>query len=183
MAPFLQACVDSLLAQSFADFEVLLIDDGSTDGSGRICDDLAGKDPRVVVLHKENGGVCSARNCGIDHARGEFIVFVDADDLVTDDYLEHLMESDADMVVLGSQKFGAKNDAEKPSRRNDFSIDSLAEHWNTPPVMNYLYCYFLGETFSDSNHPGAGYPFQRDAFLPRRPAFQHALLLPCRNLH
>lgn len=147
VAPFLQACVDSLLAQSFADFEVLLIDDGSTDGSGRICDDLAGKDPRVVVLHKENGGVCSARNCGIDHARGEFIVFVDADDLVTDDYLEHLMESDADMVVLGSQKFGAKNDAEKPSRRNDFSIDSLAEHWNTPPVMNYLYCYSWAKRF------------------------------------
>lgn len=145
--PYLQACVESLLSQRFTDFEVLLVDDGSADGSGVLCDELSGKDPRVVVLHKENGGVCSARNCGIDHARGEFIVFVDADDLVTDVYLEHLMESDADMVVIGLQKFGAKNETEKPSRRNDFRIDSLAEHWNTPPKMNFLYCYSCAKRF------------------------------------
>ena len=146
-APYLRDCVDSLLAQRFADYEVVLVDDGSKDGSGAICDELAGKDPRVVALHKENGGACSARNCGIDHARGEFIVFVDGDDLVTDEHLEHLMESDADMVVTGLQKFGAKNGTEKPARRDDFGIDELAAHWNTPPEMNYLYCYPVSKRF------------------------------------
>ena len=146
-APYLRDCVDSLLAQRVADYEVVLVDDGSKDGSGAICDELAGKDPRVVALHKENGGACSARNCGIDHARGEFIVFVDGDDLVTDEHLEHLMESDADMVVTGLQKFGAKNGTEKPARRDDFGIDELAAHWNTPPEMNYLYCYPVSKRF------------------------------------
>jgi len=79
---FLPRCVDSILSQSFKDFEVLLVDDGSTDKSGKICDGYAQKDPRVMVFHKKNGGVSSARNLGIDHARGEYIHFVDADDFV-----------------------------------------------------------------------------------------------------
>lgn len=147
VAPYLEACIDSLLAQRFTDFEVLLVDDGSTDGSGAICDEIAGKDPRVVVLHQKNGGACAARNRGIDNARGEFIVFVDADDLVTDMHLEHLMESDADMVVTGVQKFGAKNGVSAPGRRDDFRIDALASHWNMPPEMNYLYCYSVAKRF------------------------------------
>lgn len=141
VAPYLGDCIESLLAQSFADFEVLLVDDGSTDGSGAICDAFAEKDARLVVVHQENGGVCSARNRGIDHARGEFIVFVDADDLVTVEHLEHLMESDADMVVSGVRKFGAKKGTDASAQRADFGIQGLAAHWNTPPEMNYLYCY------------------------------------------
>lgn len=147
VAPYLQECVDSVLSQRFTDFEVLLVDDGSTDGSGAICDELAQKDSRVVVLHQENGGACSARNRGIDHARGEFLVFVDADDLVTEDHLAHLMESDADMVVTGLQMFGAKGDKAMPAKRDDFGIEGLAAHWNTPPDMNYLYCYPVAKRF------------------------------------
>lgn len=147
VAPYLRDCVGSLLAQRFTDFEVLLVDDGSTDGSGAICDELAQKDPRMVVLHKENGGACSARNRGIENARGEFLVFVDADDLVTEDYLEHLMESDADMVVTGLQMFGAKGNKAMPTKRDDFGIEGLAAHWNTPPDMNYLYCYPVAKRF------------------------------------
>ena len=147
VAPYLQECVDSVLSQRFTDFEVLLVDDGSTDGSGAICDELAQKDPRVVVLHKENGGACSARNCGIDHARGEFLVFVDADDILTEDHLGHLMESDADMVVAGLKMFGAKGDVAVPAGRDDFGIDGLAARWNTPPDMNYLYCYPVAKRF------------------------------------
>ena len=139
VAPYLQECVDSVLSQRFTDFEVLLVDDGSTDGSGAICDELAQKDPRVVVLHQENGGACSARNCGIDHARGEFLVFVDADDILTEDHLGHLMESDADMVVAGLKMFGAKGDVAVPAGRDDFGIDGLAARWNTPPDMNMFF--------------------------------------------
>lgn len=78
----LHRCVDSILSQSFADYELLLIDDGSTDGSGAICDEYVAKDSRVRVFHKENGGVSSARNLGLDNAKGEWIYFVDADDEV-----------------------------------------------------------------------------------------------------
>lgn len=77
---YLHKCVDSLLAQTFTDFEVLLVDDGSPDRSGEICDGYAARDSRVRVFHKENGGVSSARNMGLDNARGEYIVFLDADD-------------------------------------------------------------------------------------------------------
>ena len=68
---YLPRCIDSILSQSFTDFELLLIDDGSIDGSGQICDAYAEKDNRIRVFHKENGGVSSARNVGLDNAKGE----------------------------------------------------------------------------------------------------------------
>ena len=76
----LQRCVDSIFRQSFSDWELLLIDDGSRDGSPMLCDRLAGQDPRVRVCHKENGGVSSARNLGIRRAEGEYLFFTDSDD-------------------------------------------------------------------------------------------------------
>ncbi|KAF3371822.1 glycosyl transferase family 2, partial [Enterococcus faecium] len=77
---YLRKCVDSILAQTFTDFEVILVDDGSPDNSGKICDEYAEKDNRVRVIHKENGGLSSARNAGIDVARGKYLGFVDSDD-------------------------------------------------------------------------------------------------------
>lgn len=79
---YLRRCVDSLLAQTFRDFEVLLVDDGSPDRSGAICDEYARQDSRVRALHKPNGGVSSARNYGIDNARGEWLSFIDSDDWI-----------------------------------------------------------------------------------------------------
>lgn len=77
---YLHRCIDSILAQTFTDFELLLVDDGSKDDSGAICDEYAAHDGRIKVFHKENGGVSSARNVGLDNARGEWICFVDSDD-------------------------------------------------------------------------------------------------------
>lgn len=85
--PYLRRCVDSILSQTFSDFELLLIDDGSKDQSGAICDEYADRDARVRVFHKANGGVSSARNVGLDHARGEWITFCDSDDWVIADTL------------------------------------------------------------------------------------------------
>ena len=85
---YLHRCIDSILAQTFPDFELLLIDDGSKDNSGRICDEYAAKDSRIRVFHKENGGVSSARNLGLDTAQGEWIAFVDSDDWLKDRYLD-----------------------------------------------------------------------------------------------
>lgn len=89
---YLRCCVDSILAQTFTDIEVLLVDDGSTDGSGAICDEYAEKDSRVRVFHKENGGVSSARNIGLDVATGKWIMFVDSDDKVVPQICERLLE-------------------------------------------------------------------------------------------
>ncbi len=88
---YLPECIESILAQTFPDFELILVDDGSPDNSGKICDDYAARDPRIRVFHKENGGVSSARNLGLDHARGEWIAFVDSDDTVSEKYLEILI--------------------------------------------------------------------------------------------
>ncbi len=85
---YLHKCVDSVLAQGFTDFELLLVDDGSTDRSGAICDGYAASDSRVRVFHKANGGVSSARNTGLDNARGEYIMFVDSGDRLEAEALE-----------------------------------------------------------------------------------------------
>lgn len=90
---YLHRCIDSVLAQTYTDFELLLIDDGSKDKSGEICDEYAQKDSRVRVFHKENGGVSSARNLGLDNAKGEWITFVDSDDWVDIEWLQTIFEN------------------------------------------------------------------------------------------
>lgn len=107
VAPFLRDCMDSLLAQGFESFEILLVDDGSTDGSGEICDAYAAKDSRVRVIHKENGGVSSARNLALKHAQGDWITFVDSDDELFPDGLRELVggiSDEVDLVMLGILK-------------------------------------------------------------------------------
>lgn len=100
---YIRRCLDSLLAQTMPDFELLLIDDGSPDRSGAICDEYAEKDSRIRVFHKENGGVASARQMGIENAIGEYSIHCDPDDWAEPDMLEELYakakETDADMVI------------------------------------------------------------------------------------
>lgn len=101
---YVHRCIDSILAQSYTDFELLLIDDGSPDSSGAICDEYAAKDCRVRVFHKENGGVSSARNLGLDNARGEYITFCDADDYVGVDWLcvyDEAIKQKLDFAIQG----------------------------------------------------------------------------------
>lgn len=80
--PYLPQCLDSILSQTFADFEVILVDDGSTDGSGALCDSYAEKDGRFLCIHKENGGLVSARQAGFPYAKGQYVTFVDSDDWI-----------------------------------------------------------------------------------------------------
>lgn len=98
---YLPACLDSLRAQTHRDFEVILVDDGSGDGSGAICDAYAAKDERFCVLHQANAGVAAARNAGLDRARGSHISFVDSDDEVSPRFLETLLAADADVAQCG----------------------------------------------------------------------------------
>lgn len=98
---YLGACIDSILSQSFRDFELILVDDGSRDSSPRICDDYAQKDGRVKVIHKANDGVSAARNDGLDIAKGEYVTFIDSDDWVEREYLETLSNyRDYDIVFF-----------------------------------------------------------------------------------
>lgn len=97
---YLPSCIDSILSQSFTDFEVLLVDDGSMDGSGVICDAYAAKDSRIRVFHKDNGGVSSARNLGLDKAKGEWICFVDSDDLLCTGGLQEMVDCTSNQVDL-----------------------------------------------------------------------------------
>ncbi|WP_413854238.1 glycosyltransferase family 2 protein [Candidatus Ruminimicrobium bovinum] len=89
---YLSRCIDSVINQTYKNLEIILIDDGSTDNSGKICDEYAIKDNRIKVIHKQNGGVSSARNIGLDVAKGNYIGFVDSDDYIENDMYEILYE-------------------------------------------------------------------------------------------
>ncbi|MDR0422523.1 MAG: glycosyltransferase, partial [Proteiniphilum sp.] len=96
---YLRKCLESILAQTYTSFELLLVNDGSTDGSGQICDEYAQKDSRVQVFHQENKGVSRARNLGLERAKGKWVAFIDSDDWVDSTYLEHLLEGDEDVEL------------------------------------------------------------------------------------
>ena len=88
----LPRCLDSILQQSFTDYEVILVDDGSDDGCPQLCDEYARKDARIRVIHKENGGLSDARNAGIYEAKGEYITFIDSDDTIAENTLSLVIE-------------------------------------------------------------------------------------------
>lgn len=103
---YLCRCIDSILEQTIKNYELILVDDGSTDNSGKICDDYQKKKEQIVVIHKENGGLSSARNAGIDIATGEYFGFVDGDDFIDNDMYEFLynniIKEEAEISVCGS---------------------------------------------------------------------------------
>ena len=105
VAPFLRECLDSVLGQSYPNFELLLVDDGSTDESGAICDEYASRDPRIRVFHKANGGLISARRYAIARFTGDYCIFLDSDDSIAPNTLEVLAkaiaESGADCILYG----------------------------------------------------------------------------------
>ncbi len=140
----LSRCIDSILSQTFHDWELLLIDDGSSDKSGEICDRYAVKDQRIQVFHKKNGGVSSARNIGLDHAKGEWITFVDADDFIKKLYLAHLLEhsqKQVDLVISYAEIYNGDDIIQKESYPAKLVDDANFEsmfiendmHWHTSP--------------------------------------------------
>ncbi len=106
---FLGECVESILTQTYTNLEIILVDDGSPDNCGSICDEYAQKDSRIKVIHKQNGGLSDARNAGLIVFKGEYLVFVDSDDFMPKDSIEYMynlaIKNDADLVIGGSEKF------------------------------------------------------------------------------
>lgn len=123
-------CINSILMQSYKDFELLLLDDGSEDGSAQICDDFAKRDMRVQVFHKENSGVSDTRNQGIAMARGEYLQFVDSDDWITPDATEFFMrtmtERACDMVIADFYRVIGDRVAQKGDIEKDGTMDRIS---------------------------------------------------------
>lgn len=133
-AAYLERCVSSILGQSIDDLELLLIDDGSTDGSGELCDRLAGADSRIRVLHQENSGVSAARNMGIAAAKGKYVQFVDSDDTIGADYSGELVkaaeDTGAELVIAGYTTCLPEREIQtRPESEGCQSIRSLAEEF------------------------------------------------------
>ena len=108
VAPYLEKCVKSITEQSFSDFECILVDDGSIDGSAKLCDELQQADKRIKIIHKQNEGVAVARNKGIQQANGAYLLFVDSDDTLKPSILSNIAnkikETDADIAVFGYER-------------------------------------------------------------------------------
>ncbi|MGL5150605.1 MAG: glycosyltransferase family 2 protein [Clostridium sp.] len=150
---YLEKCIDSILNQTFKDFELILVDDGSPDRCGEICDEYAKKDNRIKVIHKENGGLSSARNAGLDIAKGEYIGFVDSDDWIEVNMYEVLYnlccDNDADIVSckalnLYEGKDIVKRFNEKKIKLYEGKINILDAHYNRE--FNFSLCTKLIKT-------------------------------------
>lgn len=125
---YLERSVNSVINQTFPDWELILVDDGSKDGSGQICDGFAQRDSRVRVIHQENAGAGAARNAGIAQAKGNYVVYVDADDTVERNYLELLSKHDEDLVFIDVDRVDTKGNIvgiEYMSKYKNLSKDEL----------------------------------------------------------
>ena len=172
---YLQQCIDSILVQTHKNLELILVDDGSPDTSGKIADENALRDSRIKVVHKENGGVSSARNAGIEIATGEYICFADGDDWLEPEYVEYLLslavENDAEASVTTDM---FTTFYEQPSRNNNIKVCS--GHEAAIDILCYnmpigVYCKLFKRTllnkdvrFDNSLFIGEGFNFNTDAF-------------------
>ena len=144
---YLPRCIDSILRQTYEHLEVVLVDDGSPDRCGEICDDYANKDSRVIVIHKENGGLSDARNVAINQAKGEWITFIDSDDFVSDDYVETLYklatEYGCDCSVCLFKTF----------REGEYPIeDNVSNYREKMPPQKAVEQMFYQEKFDNNAH-------------------------------
>lgn len=140
---YLRRCLDSIRAQTFTDFECICVDDGSSDGSGKILDEYAEKDSRFVVVHKDNGGVSSARNAGLDVARGEWLAFVDSDDWVEKEWLEFLYikckENDADICWCDYIKEYPNSSSQYIEQKTENNIESFVNDILSDKIGAFLW--------------------------------------------
>ncbi|MFS4469291.1 glycosyltransferase family 2 protein [Maribacter sp. 2210JD10-5] len=142
---YLPKCIDSLLQQSFVDFELILVDDGSPDNCPQICDDYAKNDKRIIVIHKKNGGLLSARKEGLKHAKGKYIAYVDGDDWVDKYYLDTLFKlaeaNNADLVITGHfREFNGKIETIKPKMVGIYDESKLKSSIIPNAIYNGNFC-------------------------------------------
>lgn len=183
VAPYLCECLDSVLAQTFTDWEAICVDDGSTDGGGAIIDEYAMKDERIRVIHKLNGGVSSARNAGIDAAQGEWLIFLDGDDLLVSSALKVIAEGIAqhdelDLIRYGYEAFKDGDEVKLDEMmQNEFRVVDISEKISFGDVFVYMWQFayrkrMVGNLrFNLTYHRMEDRPFVCDCLFNRNKAF------------
>lgn len=161
---YIESCVQSILSQTYGDFELILVEDGSPDRSGEICDVLAKTDTRIRVIHKENGGAATARNAGLDAAKGEYIAFIDGDDCVHPKYLEFLLrlqrETNADFAMCYYDFFTEGGDWFNDEPRMEYELlngaellENFTEHYRKVSLISLCMKLFKKEVFDGLRIP------------------------------
>lgn len=172
--PYLRECIDSILNQTFKDFELILIDDGSPDGCPLICDDYSKKDNRVVVIHKKNGGLSSARNAGLDYvfknSNSEFITFVDSDDFLDENYLFLLFEKsgECDFVACDFNIYENSVIKNTANLTTEYRVDNYKEYWSLSSLIHDLLIISCAKLFRKSVFQKIRYPvglINEDAYV------------------
>lgn len=164
--PYLRECIDSILAQTYADFELILVDDGSPDRCGEICDGYAEKDNRIRVIHQENAGLSGARNTGLDIAQGEYVTFVDSDDVVHPDYLsclyEVILQNNAEIAIGRFLRFTEAAPAYVPMTATLQSVRNGREAcWELFAEEAVTYTIAWGKLYKTELFAGIRYPLGR----------------------
>lgn len=133
---YLNECVESVINQSYKNIEIIIVDDGSSDGSNKICDFFKQKDNRIKVFHKKNGGLSDARNYGMNRCSGEYICFIDGDDAIPQKYVENLLipavNNNADMAITDAIVF------ESSRRKIDYGTEPICEIWGSEECMKEM---------------------------------------------
>lgn len=167
----LDRCLKSVVEQSFADYEVILVDDGSTDRSPQLCDEWARKDPRIKVVHQQNGGLSAARNTGIELSQGDYITFIDSDDYIGEGTLEAVMsrlDDSIDLIEYPIWRFyGAPH--QSLLQLTDTTYDDTAGYWLDGQAYDHTYAcnkVYRRRLFDDVRFP-VGRVFEDAYTLPR----------------
>lgn len=165
----LDRCLESIVGQTFSDFEVIVVDDGSPDGSPQKCDEWARRDDRLRVIHKTNGGLSDARNRGIEAARGEFITFVDSDDFLDADTYRQVMPlaDDADIVEYSFYRFYGSGKQQRVVLRQQ-AFSDMRHYWLASNGYEHCYAWnkvFRRRLFDDVRFP-VGRVFEDVAVMP-----------------
>ena len=136
---YLRECIDSILSQTYKKLEIILVDDGSTDESGKICDEYVKKDSRIKAIHKENGGLSSARNTGLDIATGKYISFIDSDDYVTENFIEKMYNALQENKAEMAQCLFTKDKFESVKMQIEvLDSEQAIEYWNDIQYHNFF---------------------------------------------
>lgn len=173
-------CIESILNQTIKDFELILIDDGSTDESGKICDNYQKKDSRIKVLHQENGGISNARNSGLKLASGKYIVFIDGDDYIEKEYLERICDSECDLIITGRTVRDANGkvlEYNKSLGDKDVNSNTIEELFNEN-ILNCCYAKRFTRDIIEKNN----IKFDEDLRIIEDTVFVIAYILHCKNV-
>lgn len=189
---YLNRCVESILNQSYDNIELIMIDDGSTDGSSILCDEWAKKDKRVVVIHKENGGVSSARNAGLGKARGEYLTFVDPDDfLAPDTYGSNmaflLNHQEVDILQYPFCHYFNDNDISnyhKPSSTMLVGAENIFKNWWSGSPLEYvIWNKIYKRDLWDDIHFNLGHISEDTCLVPRFVNNAHVIYISNQGLY